>query len=264
MPEQIGQLFFHGKRNLVLHQGSNKPLCLLIGTKKHCSILQILSCLQPLLQKSGNLHILFSWIVKFHHLHRFSLLIWRRQPLLKADLVAAHHIHGCLKYIFRTAIINVQKNRFCLRIIFGKVQHDLWLGATEMINRLIIVSHYEQVIPGLCQHPYNIILEMVDILKFIYHNVLEFVLPCRQDIFSLDKKFIAAKKHVIEIQFSSLTQGLLIPIINLAEYLIWAAGRIIVIQGNPPPFYHADFLCHILLEISLLSQFLTKFQSHFF
>ena len=36
--------------------------------------------------------------------------------------------------------------------------------------------------------------------------------------------------------FSSLAQSLLIPIINLAEYLIRAAGRIIVIQGNPAPF----------------------------
>ena len=37
-----------------------------------------------------------------------------------------------------------------------------------------------------------------------------------------------------------------------AEHIIRAAGGIIVIQGDPVSFYHADLLCHILLEISLL------------
>ena len=104
---------------------------------------------------------------------------------------------------------------------------------------------------------------MINVLELIHHNVPELILPRCQNILSPVKQLVTAKKHVIKIQFPPFTQDFLIACVNLPEHIIRAAGGIIVIQGDPVSFYHADLLCHILLEIPFLGQLLSVFQGHF-
>ncbi len=137
------------------------------------------------------------------------------------------------------------------------------LGAAEMIDGLVVIPHNEKIVPWLCQHTHNVVLEVINVLELIHHNVLELILPRCQNILSPVKQLVTAKKHVIKIQFPPFTQGFLIACVNLPEHIIRAAGGIIVIQGDPVSFYHADLLCHILLEIPFLGQLLSVFQGHF-
>ena len=47
----------------------------------------------------------------------------------------------------------------------------------EPIDRLIVVSHYEQIIPGRRKHTDHIILRLVHILKLIHQNIAVLPLP---------------------------------------------------------------------------------------
>ena len=141
-----------------------------------------------------------------------------------------NYFHSCVQNISAAPVINIQQ--YCFRIfeIFRKIQHNLRTCSTEMINRLVIVSHHKQIIFRSCQHFYNIILKMVDILKLIHQNIPEFFLPCCQNIFSFTQKLIAAQKHIVKIKLSSFIQDFPIPLKNLPEHFIRTAGRIVMFQ----------------------------------
>ena len=191
MPEHIGQFFFHGKRNSIFHQCSYQTFGLLIGAEKKCCIFNVLSAFHSFLQCTCYCHIFFSGISKFHHLHRISRLIWCEKFFRVAVFVIIDHLHSRVQNISATPVIDIQEHSFRILKILRKIQHDLRPGTTEMIDRLVIIPYYEQIVLWCRQHFYDIILEMIDILKLIYQNITEFLLPGFQDIFSFSKKFIA-------------------------------------------------------------------------
>ena len=137
---------------------------------------------------------------------------------------------GPLHDKFRTTVIFIEHYLRRARVIFRKIQHDLRSCSTEMIDRLIIISHHKQIVLRCCQHLHDIILKMIDILKLIHQNIPEFFLPCCQNIFSFTQKLIAAQKHIVKIKLSSFIQDFPIPLKNLPEHFIRTAGRIIMCQ----------------------------------
>ena len=58
-----------------------------------------------------------------------------------------------------------------------KIQHDLRLCASEPVDGLVIIPYDKKVIGRGCQQLYHIILDLVNILEFIYKYIPETLLP---------------------------------------------------------------------------------------
>ena len=121
VPEKIRKLFFHSKRNLILHQRIDQSLCLLISPNQDRRIFNLLSTFQSFLQSCHYTHVFFSWILKFFARHRHPLFIGSGQLFLKTSGIAADHFHGCMQDIFTATVINIQKDTLRLRIILCKI-----------------------------------------------------------------------------------------------------------------------------------------------
>ena len=176
--KKIGELFLHGKGNLIFHQSPYKPFCLLIGSEKDCRILQTFSRVQTFFQSLHDFHIFLSGIRKFPHLDRFSVRIRRGQLFGKTLFITVHHLHGSIQYVPAASVVYIQKNRLCFGIIFCKIQHDFRPGSPKTINGLVIIPHDKQIVIRCRKHTDNIILKRIDVLKLIHHNITEFLLPC--------------------------------------------------------------------------------------
>ena len=133
-----------------------------------------------------------------------------------------------------------------------------------MIDGLIIVPDNKKIVLRFRQHPYNIILKLVDILKLIDQNVLKFILPCRQNVLPLNKKLIAVEKHIIKVQLAPCLTCLTVATVNLSEYFVRAAGRIIIFQRNPISLDHTDLFCDFFREVTFFCQISTIIQNQLF
>ena len=133
-----------------------------------------------------------------------------------------------------------------------------------MIDGLIIVPDNKKIVLRFRQHPYNIILKMIDILKLIDQNILKFFLPCRQNVLPLNKKLIAVEKHIIKVQLASCLTCLTITAVDLPEYFIRTTGRIIVFQRNPISLDNTDLFCDFFREVPFFCQISTVIQNQLF
>ena len=182
---------------------------------------------------------------------------------LESLFIRSDHLHRRRKDFFAAAIIHIQGYDFCSRIVFGKIQHDLRSCASEMIDRLVIISHNKKIILRFCKKLYDIILQLVDVLKLIDKNILEFILPCRQNILTLIKQLITIKDHIIKIQLSSCLTDFDIFPVYLTKNFVRATGRIIIFQRNPVSLDNADLLRDFFREISFLCQISTIIHGKF-
>ena len=253
MSEQVGQFFLHSERNPILHQRSDQSFGFLISPEKQRCIFNIIPFFHPVPQQAC--HIFVSGISKFFYLHRLSRFIWCGKFFCITVFIVIDHLHSCIQDISTAPVIDIQDHRLRIFKIFRKIQHDLRASATEMIDRLIIVSHHKQIVLRCCQHLHDIILKMIDILKLIHQNIVKLFLPCRQDIFSFFQKFITAQQHIIKVKFSSFIQDFSISLKDLSEHFIRAAGRIIMLQSDPSTLYNTDLLGNIFHKIPFLGLF---------
>ena len=101
-------------------------------------------------------------------------------------------------------VILFEGHNFGIRIHFLKREHDFRLRTAETIDRLVIVPHNKQIIHRLRHQAHNIVLDLVDILKFIHEDIRIALLPRRKNIFSLCEQFVGISKHVVKIDQSIL------------------------------------------------------------
>ena len=195
-------MFFHRKRNLILHhlfrQSSRIQICPVQNS--HLLIRNIFSF--KFLNLSQNIFCFFRWIRYFLYMNS---LIWFLKCLdlfFKTHSIICDYPRSSLYNITGRSVIYIQKNLFCIRIVLHKFHHDSWFCTSESIYRLIIIPYYKQIILGSCQHAHYIILCLIYILKFINQDVFELLLPFFQYIRSAYKKFPAADQHILEINFT--------------------------------------------------------------
>ena len=177
VPEEIGKLFLHGKRHLIFHQRIDKSLSLLVCPEKDGCVFQIFSFFQSFFQCCYYADIFFSGIFESLAGHRHSFFIRCGQCFLKTSGITSDYLHGSTQDTGTAAIVYIQQNGLCFRIIPGEVQHDLRSGSPEMINGLVVVPHNKQIICRSCQHAQDFVLQAVDILKFIHQNMYKLFSP---------------------------------------------------------------------------------------
>ena len=166
-----------------------------------------------------------------------------------------NHSHRTVQNFFRTPIIHIEQHLLSSRIILLKVQHNLRTRTPKMVDGLVIVSHDEQVFSGFRQKSYHIVLNWIDILKFVYQYIGKPLLPGPSDICSLPQKFPGVQEHIVKIQQSEGSAFLLISQVDLPKNLIWAVLGIVILQFHPVSFYHADFPPQFFQKFSFLAQF---------
>ena len=157
------------------------------------------------------------------------------------------------------AVIDVQANLPGIGIVSGKTKHNRRVCSPELIDRLIVISYYKQVIFRKRQHLQNFILYFIDILKFIYQNIPEPGLPFFKNIRSGLKKLMAENQHIVEIDLAHFLSLLFIHLIDICK-CSRTYGRFICLNIQPVIFYFSDFCQKISDKILFIFHFQLKIQ----
>ena len=189
--------------------------------------------LDPRLQIDLYRQILLARILPELRDNRLSMPSSRPDRLGKAFFIFLNQAQCRFYDLLRTPVIHIEKHPPRIRVIALKSQHNLRLRPAEPVDRLIVISDDKEVIFRQCQHPNNLILQAVDVLKLINQDVPIPPLPGRQDIFSFRKKFQTQHHHVIEIDESGPAHFLFIACIELTENCIRTVFGIVMFQCNP-------------------------------
>ena len=123
-----------------------------------------------------------------------------------------------------------------------------------MIDRLIVIPNNKEVIFRLGKEPDHIILQRIDILKFIHQNIPEFFLLGFQNIRSLTQKIPGVEKHIVKIQKSLPPAFFQVSLIDLSENFIRATLGIIIFQIHPVSLHQADLSAQIFQKLSFLTE----------
>ena len=81
-----------------------------------------------------------------------------------------------------------------------KVQEEADIRPAPGVNRLIRITHDEKILMIASQHTHQLVLERVDILKLVHHDVLETRLPLPADVFVLFKNIERELDEVIVVE----------------------------------------------------------------
>jgi ABC-type cobalamin/Fe3+-siderophores transport system ATPase subunit len=146
----------------------------------------------------------------------------------------------------RVALANVLISESDLLILDEPTNH-LDLKTKEILKEalmafdgtLIVVSHDKQVVFRQGQKTQHIVLDRVDILKFIHQDILKLFLPAFADIRPVGEKLMALEHHIIEIQLSSPLQFFLVGIENCGKTFLLQLSCVFLTA--PIIFKPADF-----------------------
>lgn len=99
---------------------------------------------------------------------------------LKTVGVVSDHPAGSFDDALRRTVILCKLDHHSFRKIFLKIQHDLRLCTAKTIDGLVIIADDKQIVSRPCQKFDRLILDRIDILKFIDQNIAETFLPSLQ------------------------------------------------------------------------------------
>ena len=137
-------------------------------------------------------------------------------------------------------------------IVFFKFLHDPWTGSPESIDGLIVVPHYEKIVPGLRQKTQHLILHLVDILELVHQDIGKPLLPPLQDIRPGLEQPQAVEEHIFEIDLPHLFLPLLIAFKNAPELFLSAAFWLIFLQFFHPVLHTADLAGQVPHQVFFL------------
>ena len=215
---------FRRKRNTVIQHHFHQKTRLHICTEQHRHILVLHSFPMQTQNFLYYIQILFPLCLKFLFHHRNSCFRCWCDLFFKSFFIKGDQISRLLDDLRPGAIICIQYYFSGIGIIPGKIQHDLRFCSTKPVNGLIIITDDKQIVLRCRQHPDNVILNLVDILKLIDQNILIFPLPCRQNIRALHQQFLTVYQHVIKINKPVLMQKGFISFEYFSKDILSATG----------------------------------------
>ena len=216
---QIRQAVPHLERNIVRDQLFHRHPAAGIGAKQKRNFL-----IRCSLRDTGAdpvrhiLKLVLDGLI-FPQRHRFPLPVTCLNGFRESLFIVGDQLSGLTHDGSAAPVINVQRNGFCIWIIFWKMEHDLRTCSSKTVDRLIVVSYYEQIVLRLRQHPDNVVLNRIDILKFVNENILKFFLPQGQDLRMFPEELITPDHDIVKIQFPAVPFPFFIGSVNGTEYL---------------------------------------------
>ncbi len=100
------------------------------------------------------------------------------------------------------------------------MEHNLGIGASKPIDRLVVIAHNKQIVLRLCEKPYHLILQRTDVLKFIHKDIAEAFLPHFKDFRPGYQKVAAQQNHVVEINQPFVIHLLFICMIYMLKFCL--------------------------------------------
>ena len=145
------------------------------------------------------------------------------------------------------AVISHHHNGLYPAVVQVKLHEVLSVGAPPGINSLVRVSNDKKILMIITKHFHQLVLQIVDVLKLINHDVLQALLPLQPHLFILTEDVQCKLDQVVIIQAEALLLLVQVPV----EYAVLGSrGRLVLLlqlrQG------HAD---ELQIVVRLLLQF---------
>ena len=93
-----------------------------------------------------------------------------------------------------------------------EIRQEAAVRAAPGIDGLVGISHHEEVAVVIAQHPHQVVLWLVDILKFIHHDVFQPLLPLQPGLGMLRKDVKREQKQIVVVQAEALFLLIQIPV----------------------------------------------------
>ena len=170
---------------------------------------------------------------------------------LKTVGVVSDHPAGSFDDALRRTVILCKLDHHSFRKIFLKIQHDLRLCAAKTIDGLVIITDDKQIVSRLCQKFDRLILDRIDILKFIDQNIAKLLLPFFQNIRPFYEQVSAQQQHIIKINFPLFVPFSFVFSVYLPESFLPADRRLIFFNIQPVVFHDPDLRNNFFQEIFL-------------
>ena len=123
-----------------------------------------------------------------------------QQFLLDAVFVFFNEGIGCCQDFRCGTVILHHHDSPGARKLCGKIHQETPICSPPAVNSLVRVTHHEQVpVPG-AQRFHQLILEGVDVLEFVDHDVLQPLLPFQTDVFPFFENMQRELDQVVVIQ----------------------------------------------------------------
>ena len=143
---------------------------------------------------------LFPAVGRCHHGHRPSLFLMGNQILGDAVLILVNQGIGSIQDVRRGPVIVIHNDGFHMGKFPVKMQEIPHIGAAPGINGLVRISHDEKVVVISAEGLHELVLERVDILEFINHDILQPLLPLQPDVLVFLKNIEGKLDEVIVVQ----------------------------------------------------------------
>ena len=136
------------------------------------------------------------------------------------------------------------------REVLIEIEQQLHIRAAPRIDGLIGIADHEQVPVIALQHLHELVLQRIDILKLVDHDVFQALLPFEADIRELLEHVEREHDQVVVIEPEALPFLVKIPIENDVPHIIGL--QIPFTQLRDRPFEHVQIVVRMLFELLYL------------
>ena len=160
---------------------------------------------------------LFIFILILMKCDAHAFFIFRPEGLFLTAIIVTDHSIGRIQNGLGRPVVFLQLNHLGIRKMLLKIQNIADIGATELINGLVVIADHAKIAVLVCQHAYQLELDRVGILILIDHDITKPVLVKLQHIRCLLEKFYRLQKQVIKVHGLIMVESLLISRISVRD-----------------------------------------------
>ena len=148
---------------------------------------------------AGNPAALVALVARLEGLDLLAVALRRKQALVLALRVVAHHGVGGAQDMARGAIVLLQLNGLAVFKVLLKVQDIGDVGATPAVNGLVIVAHDHEVLVLSGQQVGDFVLDVVGVLILVDANVAEALLVLIEHLGTGAQQLERAHEQVVKV-----------------------------------------------------------------
>ena len=173
---------------------------------------------------------LLDLVVRLHRHDFFAARALGPQPLLRAFRVAPDDAVGGVEDRLARAVVLLQVNDMCVRIVLAKVEDVAHVRAAKAVNRLIVIPDHRHVAMLLGQQVDEDVLRAVGVLVLVDQDMAEAVAPLGEGLRVRAEQLDQLHDQVVEVQPTGAAQYLLVGLVHPARHLVGVAPVGIVLR----------------------------------
>ena len=170
-----------------------------VGAVEHGNIVVARALGMQLLDLAGNPATLVTLIARLEGLNLLAIALGRKQALVLALRVVAHHGVGGAQDMARGTVVLLQFDRLAVFKVLLKVQNVGDVGAAPTVNGLVVVAHDHEVLVLGGQQVGNLVLNVVGVLILVDANVAEALLVLVEHLGAGAQQLERAHEQVVEV-----------------------------------------------------------------